>query len=164
MFWSARLIGVPVRPKRNAFGSASRILRPRSPSWVRWASSTSTMMLLAVVQHAVGLAELVDRRDDDLADVLARAGRCSSLRLSAFTRFGRVRGVEGARDLAVEVDPVDDDHHRRVPERRVQPQLPGGEEHQQRLARALEVPDQALLRAGPATTRSTILFAPSYCW
>ena len=30
-------------------------------------------------------------------------------------------------------------------ERRVEAQLPGGEEHQQRLARALEVPDQALL-------------------
>src|SRR5882724_1109437 len=37
-------MGVPVRPNRNAFGSAWRILRPRLPSWVRWASSTMTMM------------------------------------------------------------------------------------------------------------------------
>ena len=49
-------------------------------------------------------------------------------------------------------------------ERRVQPQLLRGEDHQQRLARALEVPDQALLRIRPATTRSTIWFVASYCW
>ena len=46
----------------------------------------------------------------------------------------------------VEVDAVHHDHHRRVLQRRVQPQLLRGEEHQQRLAGSLEVPDEALLR------------------
>ncbi len=99
----------------------------------------------AVVEDAAGLAELEDRGDDDLPHVL----REQPLQLAAAVGLDEVRrvgGVEGARDLAVEVDPVDDDHHGRVLERRVQAQLPGREEHQQRLARALEVPDQALLR------------------
>ena len=46
----ARLIGVPVRPKRKALGKASRILRPRSPSCVRCASSTITMMFFRSFQ------------------------------------------------------------------------------------------------------------------
>ena len=99
----------------------------------------------AVVEDAVGLAELEDRGDDDLAHVL----RQQPLQLAAAVGLDEVRhvgGVEGARDLAVEVDPVDHDQHGRILERRVQPQLARGEEHQQRLARALEVPDQALLR------------------
>ena len=38
-------MGVPVSPKRKALGRAARICIPKSPSWVRWASSTRTMML-----------------------------------------------------------------------------------------------------------------------
>ena len=34
VFRSSLLIGVPVRPKKNAFGKAVRILLPRSPSCV----------------------------------------------------------------------------------------------------------------------------------
>ena len=101
--------------------------------------------VVAVVEDARRLAELVDRRDDDLAHVL----RQQPLQLLAAVGLDQVRhvgGVEGARDLGVEVDAVDHDQHGRVPERRMQPQLARREHHQQRLARALEVPDQALLR------------------
>ena len=49
-------------------------------------------------------------------------------------------------DLGVEIDPVHHDQHRGVLQRRMQPQLLRGEDHQQRLARPLEVPDQPLLR------------------
>ena len=45
MFVSRLLIGVPVRPKKKAFGSALRIFTPNSRSCVRCASSTITMML-----------------------------------------------------------------------------------------------------------------------
>ena len=57
-----------------------------------------------------------------------------------------VGGVERGGDLRVEVDAVHHDDHRGVAELRVQPQLLRGEDHQQRLAAALEMPDQALLR------------------
>ena len=99
----------------------------------------------AVVEDAVGLAELEDRRDDDLAHVLPQ----QPLQLGPAVGLDQVRrvgGVEGAGDLGVEVNAVDHDHHGRVLERRMQAQLAGRKEHQQRLARALEVPDQALLR------------------
>ena len=55
-----------------------------------------------------------------------------------------VGGIEGSGDLGVQVDAVDDDDHRRVPELRMQAQLLRREDHQQRFARALKVPDQAL--------------------
>ena len=42
---SSSLIGVPVMPKNVAFGMAALICSPRSPSWVRCASSTRTMTL-----------------------------------------------------------------------------------------------------------------------
>ena len=45
VLWSLRLIGVPVNPKKNAFGSAVRIFLPRSPSCVLWASSIKRMIL-----------------------------------------------------------------------------------------------------------------------
>ena len=71
------------------------------------------MMLSRVVEDAAGLAELVDRRDDDLP----RPGREQLLQLPAAVgghQVGHVGGVERAGDLGVEVDPVDHDQHGRV--------------------------------------------------
>ena len=100
--------------------------------------------VVAGVEHAGRLAELVDRGDDDLPRALAQQ------RLQLGARVGRhqsgyVGGVEGAGDLGVEVDAVDDDQDRRVGQLGHRPQLERGEHHEQRLARALEVPDQTLL-------------------
>jgi hypothetical protein len=70
------------------------------------------MMLLAVVQHAVGLAELVNGRDDDLAHVLPEQ-LCSS-RGRGLHQVRHVRRVEGGADLRVEVDAVHHDHDRGI--------------------------------------------------
>ena len=102
------------------------------------------MMLLALVENAAGLAEFVDCGDDDLPHVL----RQQPLQLGTsvgLDEIGYVGSVKGCRDLGVEVDAVDHDDHGRILECRVQAQLASGEEHQQRLSRALEVPDEALL-------------------
>ena len=99
----------------------------------------------AVVQDAAGLGELEDRGDDDLARVL----RQQALQLGptvGLHEIWRIRGVEGARDLAVEVDPVHHDHHCGILQGRMEPQLPRCEEHQEGLAGSLEVPDEPLLR------------------
>ena len=87
MLRSARLIGVPVRPNRNAFGSASRILRPRSPSWVRCASSTMAMMLLRSLRTPSASPNLKIVVMMILRTSCA-SSRCSSARLSALTRLG----------------------------------------------------------------------------
>ncbi len=120
-------------------------------------------MLLAVVQHALGLAELEDGGDDDLARVLAQQ-RFQLLADLGLDQVGDVGGVEGGADLGVQVDAVDHDQHGGVAQGRLQAQLLGGEDHQQRLARALEVPDQALCGASRPARAATILLAPSYCW
>ena len=87
MFRSARLIGVPVRPNRNAFGSASRIFRPRSPSCVRWASSTITMMLSRSLSTPSASANLwIVVMMTFRTSFASRSS--SSLRLSVRTRFG----------------------------------------------------------------------------
>ncbi len=138
-------MGVPVRPKRNAFGSAARIFMPRSPSCVRCASSTRATMLprsLSTPSASPNLKMVVMM----ILRVSCLSSFCRSSRVSAFTRFGHVGGVEGGADLRVEVDAVDDDDDRRVAELGLQPELLRGEHHEQRLARALEVPDEALAR------------------
>ena len=85
--------------------------------------------VVAGVEHTFHVTKLVDGGDDDLAGVLAQG--LLVLAALGLDEVGRVVGVEGAADLAVEIDPVDQDHHRRVLEGRVQTQLAGGEEHQQ---------------------------------
>ena len=101
--------------------------------------------VVAVIQNPLRLAEPEDRGDDDLAGILGQQPLqfVARARLLQVRRTGR---VESAGDLRIEVDPVDHDDYRRVPERRMQSQLARREQHQQRLAGALEVPDQALLR------------------
>ena len=114
--------------------------------------------VVAVVQHAVGLGELVDRGDHHLPRVLAQQiGEF----LAAFRahHVGHVGGIEGAGDLAVEVDPVHHDQHRGVLQRRVQPQLARGEQHQQRFARPLEMPDQPLARLARHDPRDDLVDA-----
>lgn len=102
------------------------------------------MMFVTVVQDTVHLAELEDRRDDDLPSVL-REQPFEIRPAVGLLQIRRVGRVESAGYLRVEVDPVDHDDHRRVSQRRMQPQLAGREQHQERLAGTLEVPDQALL-------------------
>ena len=48
--------------------------------------------------------------------------------------------------MRVEVDAINDDHHGRIPEVWIKAQLPSSEEHQKRLPRTLEVPNETLLR------------------
>ena len=99
--------------------------------------------VLAVVQHAVGLAKFEDGGDDDLAGVLPQQG-FEFVAAFGLDQVGDVGGIEGGADLGVQVDAVHHDQHGRVVQGSLQAQLLGGEDHQQRLARALEVPDQAL--------------------
>ena len=99
----------------------------------------------ALVQPAARLAELVDGGDEHLAHVLPEQ-RLQLLPRGHADHVRHVGGVEGGGDLRVEVDAVHHDHHRGVAQLRVQPQLLRGEDHQQRLAAALEMPDEALLR------------------
>ena len=54
-----------------------------------------------------------------------------------------VRRVERRRDLCVEVDAIYDDDDCRIAQRGVQAEFLGDEHHEQRLAGALEVPDEA---------------------
>ena len=93
---SRRLIGVPVRPNRNAFGSASRILRPRSPSCVRWASSTITMMLsrsFSTPSASPNLKIVVMM----ILRTSCRSSVCSSARRVGLHQVRHVGGVERAR-------------------------------------------------------------------
>ena len=64
----------------------------------------------ARVQRPAGLAELEDRRDDDLAHVL-RQQLLQLLPGVGLLQVGDVRPGEGAGDLAVEIDPVHHDQH-----------------------------------------------------
>ena len=74
-----------------------------------------------------------------------------------------VAGVEVVGELRLQVAPVHHDQHRGVVERRVPAQLLAGEDHRERLARALRVPDQAgaILRRRPACRRATPCGPPS---
>ncbi len=101
--------------------------------------------VVPLVEHAVRLGEFEDGRDDDLARVLAQ----QLLQLGAGLRLdqvGDVRGVERGADLRIQVDAVHDDDHGGRTQSRLQPQLLRGEDHEQRLARPLKVPDQPLAR------------------
>ena len=100
--------------------------------------------VVTVVQDTVHLAELENRRDDELPGVL-REQPFEIGPAVGLLQVRRVGRVESAGYLRVEVDPVDHDDHRRVSQRWMQPQLARREQHQQRLAGTLEVPDQALL-------------------
>src|SRR5690606_38602154 len=98
-----------------------------------------------IVQHALGLPELEDGGVDDLPNVL----RQQPLQGDTGLRLHQVWAItseERARNLRVEIDPVDDDHQRWVPERGMEHDLSSSEKHQQGLTRPLEVPDQSLLR------------------
>ena len=98
-----------------------------------------------LVQLAARLAELVDGGDEHLAHVLPEQ-RLQLLPRGHADHVRHVGGVERGGDLRVEVDAVHHDDHRGVAQLRVHPQLLRGEDHQQRLAAALEMPDQPLLR------------------
>ena len=67
--------------------------------------------------------------------------------------------------LLFQVDPVVDQQNLEVRQVRRGAQHPGDEDHGERLARALRVPDdaRALLRRLPVRRRSTILRAARYC-
>ena len=102
----------------------------------------------AFVEPAAGLAELVDGGNEHLAHVLPE----QLLQLLAgghADHVGHVGGVEGGADLGVEIDAVHHDDDRGVAECGVQSQLLRREDHQQRLATALEMRDEALLRVTP---------------
>ena len=87
----------------------------------------------------------------------------SSLARLGLDQVGDVGGVEGGADLGVEVDAVDHDEHRRVPQRRLQAQLRAAKTISSDLPEPWKCQIRPL-RGCPATTRSTILLAPSYCW
>ena len=102
-------------------------------------------MFVPLVQLAAGLAKLVDGGDEDLADVLGQKG----LQLLAGGHLNHVRhvgGVEGGGDLGVQVNAVHHDHDRGIAQAGVHPELLGGKNHEERLAAALEMPDESLFR------------------
>ena len=147
-------MGVPVKPMRVAFGSATRDVLRRSVSyWLRCASSAMTMMFARSESTGISVrrpaAELLDRREDDPA---GRRPSSSSCRLSAPPAISsaRIDGVAQVRlarevpvELVVEVDAVGDADDRRVREARVAAQLRDEEDHRVALAGALRVPDHA---------------------
>src|SRR5262249_19009999 len=99
----------------------------------------------AVVEHSFGFPELEDRCDDDLSRVLFQEllQFLARLGLHEIWYIGR---VECGTDLRVKVDAVDDDQHNWIAECRLQPELLRGKDHEERLPRALEVPDQPFPR------------------
>ena len=97
----------------------------------------------AVVQAARSLAKLEDRGDDDLAHVLGKQ-LLQLLPAVCLLQIGNVCSGERAGDLAIQVNAVHHDQHCGVLQARMHAQLLRGKDHQQRFARALEVPDQAL--------------------
>ena len=99
--------------------------------------------MLSGVEHAVGFPEFMDRGDDDFAHIL-RQQRLQLIAALGGDQVGHIGGVEGGRDLRVEIDPIDDDQHGRVLHV-VHAQFLRGEDHQQRFARSLKMPDEALL-------------------
>ena len=117
-------IGVPVNPRKQAFGSAWRMLAARLLYWVRWASSTITKMLWA--SERVGWT---DRSRGVLAAVISwnfwivvitvLPVGCSRIRrrsrtLSARSGFGKPQAFEDAGDLAVQLRAVGDDDDGRL--------------------------------------------------
>ena len=99
--------------------------------------------VIAGIQHAIDLAELINGGDENLAhialeelDKLLFAGRARHV--------GNVRRIECGGNLRFEVDTVIDNHHGRVFEFRHHAQLLRGEKHQQRFAASLKMPDQSL--------------------
>ena len=102
----------------------------------------------AGVEQPLRLAKLENGRDDDLAAVLAQQLRQFLARLR-LNQIGNVGGVEGGADLRVQVDAVHGDDHGGVAQARLHAQLLRGEDHEQRFARPLKMPDQPFLgRAG----------------
>ena len=99
----------------------------------------------AFVQLAAGLAELVDRGDEHFPDVLPEK-RLQFLPGGHADHVRNIGRIECRGDLRVEIDSIHHDDYRGVPEFGVHPQLLRGEHHKQRLAAALEMPDQPLLR------------------
>ena len=77
--------GVPVKPIKDAFGSASRMLRASFPAWVRWASSEIYDLLFHGIEHAelaIGSGDIVLLRVEvgahlagQSVSALAEAGR-----------------------------------------------------------------------------------------
>jgi hypothetical protein len=99
--------------------------------------------ILAVVEHAIDLAKFKDGGDDNLARILAQQP-LQFLARFGLDQIGDIGGMEGSADLGIQVDAVDHDQHGGVAQRGLHAQLLGGEHHQQRLAAALKMPDQAL--------------------
>ena len=71
-------MGVPVKPKKKALGSAVRMRAPSSPSCAQLAFLRPVGFIdedddvLPLVEDAFRLAELVNRCDEDVTGVLAQ--------------------------------------------------------------------------------------------
>ena len=97
------------------------------------------------VEHAVGFREFMNRGDDDFAHIL-RQQRLQLIAALGGDQVGHIGGVEGGRDLRVEIDPIDDDQHGRVS----QADRAGAASARRRPSAAIcPIPENA--RSGPAS-------------
>src|SRR5277367_3507660 len=71
---------------------------------------------------------------------------CNSWRVVTPTMLGTSVALKVGGDLRVEVNTIHHNYDRRIAEFRMHPQLLRGEHHEQRLATALEMPDETFLR------------------
>ena len=67
----------------------------------------------AVIEQSAGFSELMDGGNDDLSDVPAEE-LLKFLPAIGPDHIGNIGGVEGGGDLSIEVDPIDNDYHRRI--------------------------------------------------
>jgi len=104
--------------------------------------------VIAFVQHAIGFGKLENGGDDDLARVLFEQGFEFGAAFG-FDEVGDVGGVEGGADLGVEVEAIHHDEDGGVAQAGLQAQFLGGEDHQQRFARALKMPDESFFACAP---------------
>ena len=156
---------------KTAFGSIAFITRCSLPLWVRWHSSTKTKtsptvglgwasssLMNASKSSTSLLAELVDQRAEQARRGLAELAHQVAAAAGAVDRLARVG--EDALDLLVQLVAVGDDGDAGVG---VVLQNPLGQQHHDdALAAALRVPDDAAL-AGRATCSCAALMPKYWC-
>ena len=148
-----RPIRIPVRAVNRCTGqSKQKSIGQRSAHLAAQVAFLRTMRLIhhhdnvrPNIQRSAGLGKLVDGGNQYLAHVLPKQ-RLQLLARSHSQHVGDVGRVECSGDLRIQVDTVHHDDDRGASQLWMHAKLQSGEDHQQRLAATLEMPDQAFLR------------------
>ena len=101
--------------------------------------------VIPFIQAAAGLAELVNRGDDDFAGVLLQHA-LQFLPGVGPGHVGDVRGIESGGDLGIQINPVHHNDYCWIAKCGVHAQFLRRKHHQQRLAGTLKMPNQSLFR------------------